>query len=181
MASRLFVPNKTVFPTESNLTYIGTNSVGASSDAIAQSAYKQVYKKIILPYSGVLMSVEIYIKGNSSNVQQLGAGVADDNSSAPGKIIAISGAHETTTGVLTVSGALNTTSRWLSIPVNKYLTPGTYWIFVLTGNAATLNYDTGGSDFTGATAATWSLFELGGGNSPSNSSRNYSLRGLFLI
>jgi hypothetical protein len=156
-------------------SYVGYNTAGGTTDAVAVSSYKQVYKQITLASPGLLTSIDAYVKGNLTNVQALYCAVVDDNAGVPGKVIALN-AGETNGGTTLVNVAMNATARWIALPIGVWLPAGTYWIAITAGNEITLHYDGSGGDFTSVLGATWFEPELVGGAS-TNSSRKYSVRG----
>ena len=155
-------------------SYIGYNTIGGTAETLAAGNFKQIFKQVTTSAAGLLASIELYCKGNASNVQVVYVCVLDDNAGVPGKVIAVMAA-ETSGGTTVLSVAMNATSRWVAAPIGAYLAAGTYWLGVLTGNGVVINYDGSGGDYTAAVGATWAEPELVGG-APSNSSRKYSIR-----
>ena len=158
--------------------YIGYNVVGGTTDALGSTSFKQFLKRVTIEKSGagcLLVSIDMYVKGNASGVQVLYPVVCDDNAGAPGKMIGGFGA-ETQAGAIVLSASLSATARWISLPMSMWLTPASYWLMVLGGGSSgfTAHYDSGGSDYTSTGAATWYNND---GGAATNSSRNYSIRG----
>lgn len=151
--------------------YVGYNTVGGTTDAIGLNLAKQVWKSITLATGCVLVSIDVYVKGNGANVSGLFAGVRADNAGAPGNLIATH-SGETNAGAPLFSIAMSATARWVSLPCGIYVASGTYWIGANALSNITLHYDAGGSDQTSTDANTW----LNEAVAVANSSRQYSLR-----
>jgi hypothetical protein len=146
--------------------YVGYNTIGASEETL--TANRQYAKKITVASACFVSSVDMHIKGNGSNVPFLMAFVADDNSSTIGNIIAVG---NTPTGN---SYFLNTTYRWISVPVGVYLAAGDYWVGFMGSTVVTIHYDTGGSDRYMTQGGTW--FGDGDRATQTDSTRKYSIR-----
>jgi len=118
------------------------------------------------------------VKGNGSNVAHFSVGVLSDNAGVPGDVIATNGPTYAASSVNTLDSYFSTDPRWLTIPLNLWVTAGTpIWLAVLIGNAGAIAYDTGGSDSTGGTAT---YLGDGGTVTYTAGSNNYSIRGAVL-
>jgi hypothetical protein len=155
---------------------LGTETVGLQTDAISGNTV-MVAKRIVPPVSGLLVGVEAYAKGNSSNVQCMSALLYDDSNGAPGKTIAWA-THSSTSA--TYNGLLTTTPRWVNASMTQWLEAGVpVWLVLICANNLTLYYDnTPNTDYRVqvATTATWSndtaAFAV--------QARTYSIRGVFV-
>ena len=164
-------------------SYIGYDAIGGSTDVSSANTIKQFAKRVVLSSPGFLAGIDVYIKGNASNVSAIGAGVFTDNSGVPGNVIAGIGLTERSpfsgTSDWNLTYNLSVTPRWVTIPVGIWLPAGTYWIVVQSGGIAagaiTHYYNSGGSDYTKTAGGTfWG--DTGG----TNSGREYSIRATIL-
>lgn len=151
----------TVISSALGRTKLGTTTIGASFD----NTMKAIYKKITVPAGGgFLPSVAVAIKGQSSGSAGLIAAIMTDNAGTPENVVAVGGMDRTgaasagTAHVHALLGGLvlNTTARFVSLPVGVDLAAGDYWIVVMnvaaTGNDVQFAYSSGtGSDRTKAT------------------------------
>jgi hypothetical protein len=156
-------------------TYVGTNSVGGSTDALT-TARIWILKQIVLAAAAFIPSVEIYCSGNATNPTFGWYSVlaTDNGSSAPGVLLSVgAGGEAQSAGIF-----MDSSYRWVSVPLGAWLAAGTYWIGACTDvtqfNHPNLKYDTPGgvSDVYGAPPSY--LGESGGW--PTNTGRSYSLR-----
>lgn len=155
-------------------SYIGTTSIGGTTDAQGAGVYKQVYKTVTPAATCVLSSIDVYVEGNATNAGAIYAALVSDNAGAPGLLIgthtsAPAGASSNITGIIAATG------RWVSLPLGALLTGGTpYWLAVIVGNGVTLYYAAAGSDYTSTISQTYLQVDT---TAPSTSTRNYSIRG----
>lgn len=159
-------------------TYVGYNTIGGTTDAVSAGTFKFVFKQVTTSNDGLLASIDTYLKGNNTNAQGIRPFVTDDNSGAPGKIIAMNTAPGSS-----YQAWLNTTPRWVAVPIGVWLPAGTYWFGVSGFSAVTFYYDGSGGDYTSATNTDSAPdFESGVGSAitPTNSSRTYSVRGALI-
>lgn len=107
-------------------------------------------KKITLASTKVLLSIAVNVKGDGTNVCASIPVVYDDNAGAPRNIISPPWPSITTSPTRVGAMILNTTARWLQLPVGMVLAAGDYWIGVwhtTTDNYIQLAYDASGSDY----------------------------------
>lgn len=128
-------------------TNLGYTSVGATSDTL--SATKIVAKPVTPTTTRPIRGIIIRYAGNATNPLQPHCSIYDDNSGAPGKLIAWGGMTPITSYGITSSS----TARWLHMPIYYIPVAGTQiWIaagfFVANANACILYYDAGGGDYS---------------------------------
>ncbi len=159
-------------------TYVGYNTIGGTTETVGTNTWKFLYKTFTLTNPGFLASIDVYCKGNGSNVASLFSGLMDDNAGAPGKTISIGtfpGEDATATHPL-INTVFSSTPRWVSMPSGIYLPAATYWFVICYGNstsgAQTVYFDGSGSDRTRADNNTW-LNEA----TTTSGSNKYSIRG----
>lgn len=152
-------------------SYIGYNTVGASTETVASPNYTTYFKQATVATAALVTSIDAYVKGNASNVQGIWAALLDDNAGAPGKILAIH-AGQTSSSLPVLPALFTATSRWVASPIGCYVAAGTYWLGLIIGNAMSINYDTGGSDYTAANNVTW----FNENSKGAAGTRNYSIR-----
>ncbi len=155
-------------------SYVGYNTIGGTTELVAVSAARQVFRKVTLASAALLVSVDVYCNGDASHAQSVLAAVFSDNAGVPLNVIGTL-AYESLSGSFSGSAVLNATPRWVSVPMNMWLTAGTYWLQVLVSNGLTLYYDASGGDFALSTGSTWPFDSSL--NAPANSTRKYSIRG----
>jgi hypothetical protein len=160
-------------------SYIGYNTTGGSLLSMAQRAF---YCCPVTPgTNGFVGSVSCYIEDDgSTHVADLHVAIFDDNSGAPGKIIAFGGVSPLTTFIpISTYG-----QRWVSMPIGYWATGGTQiWLGVGSdqpsgSGALRLAYDTGGADYTFTASGDWvadATFY-----SPTNTTHKHSIRADFL-
>lgn len=166
-------------------TYIGYNTIGASIEAVVTTGnhWDHFGKKVSVANAGLLASIDVYTRGNASNVQGIGSYILDDNANTPGKVIATSGGLQVMTSGGTMSMPLNvymsTTPRWVSFPMGVWLSPGDYWLCLVLGgsNYADIYYDAGGNDYKFDNKDSGYAADAGVGT---NNSRTYSIRGCLI-
>lgn len=130
--------------------YIGYNTIGGSFEAATVN--RQYMKKITVAAGCFLTSIDIYVKGNGSNVIGLLWGLLNDNSGTPLNIIGGAAALSTANNVF----YLNTTARWVSLPLGIYVAAGDYWPAILSTSAAmSIAYDGSGADKYINSGGTW--------------------------
>ena len=153
-------------------TYVGYNTIGASFDTPGINS-KIYLKQFTLASDARLHTIGAYVDPNSGTAFGPAVAVYTDNGGSPDYPIAYNGAA----GVLRRTSSL---ARWIDVPIGVWLVAGTYWMAVRTsdtGGTAVLKiaYDASGSDIhtTGGDAAVFpdNL------NTPTNSTRKYSIRG----
>lgn len=154
-------------------SYVGYNTVGGSFFNMGG----QYAKKITLGSAGLIASIDVYVKGNGSNVMTLGCAILDDNAGAPGHVIAMTPAPVDRGSFpgLTYTAYIDTTGRWLSMAIGKWLAAGDYWLLVHGGNSdggTQLAYDGSGSDYS----ETAQLYLTENGTGLTNSGNKYSIR-----
>lgn len=140
---------------------LGTTSVGGSSESNPGTPFtKTYYKRITLATDGLLSAIVANIKGNGSNVGVIGAGVYEDAAGpVPGKLIAAGSLGHA--GSSQISGVfLNTTARWVAIPMGIWLPADDYWIAWMnsstTSGVLSIQYSSGtGSDRTRLNSGPW--------------------------
>ncbi len=131
-------------------TQLGYTSIGASFD----TTLKTVAKKITCATAGLIASISIAMKGDSTNTANITVFVMSDNSGTPLNIIAAGGAApQRSSGTAMVSTTfINSTARFITFPVGIWVAAADYWICALvdgtSGNGAQICYDGSGSDFT---------------------------------
>lgn len=132
-------------------SYVGYNTAGGSF--LNMTGWYA--KKVTISATSLILSIDAHVKGNNgSNATAFGAALLADNAGAPGNVIALAGAPLDSTVASNIVGVLNTTARWVSLPLNAYVTAADYWICVggTFGSAGTqLAYDGSGSDYSKAT------------------------------
>jgi len=153
---------------------VGTTSLGGSFD----TTMKTVYKKITLATAGFLASIAVGVKGQASGGLSLDVAVMSDNAGTPLNIIAVGGMSSTRTvgGVHSEAVRLNSTARFITMPVGVWLTAADYWLCVVansaTGNDVQLAYTGSGSDRT--KASTDGIYDHSAGASSAGTD-NYSI------
>lgn len=151
-------------------SYLGYNTAGGTSLTIGTNSALQILKPVTIGSAPVLLnSIDLYCHGDGNHSFTYYVAVWTDNAGAPGRQTAFGTA---------VTAFLDTNDRWLVGGISAWLSAGTsYWLYaaiVNTPSASTsvVHYDSGGGDYTGT-----STVALNDGLGPTNSSRNYSLRG----
>lgn len=155
-------------------TYLGYNTVGGSSVAMAQ--YRTYMKQITVSTAGLLTDIAIHVGHSAAtNLQNLMAYVLSDNAGAPHLQISL-GAR--TGSVSDGTFFMTTTARWLSIPIGLYLPAGDYWLCVQRmddpGTDLMLYYDGSGADKYQDIAGGWSAD--GSQYTITNTTNKYSIR-----
>ncbi len=152
------------------VSYVGYNTIGGSTTPTANIAF---YKQITLATNAIILSIGAYITGNN-DLQGFAVGVMTDSGGAPINVLAVNGPTPVTTNL-----SINTTPRWIDVPISFYAVAGTYWIvFASVYNSATtaISYDGSGGDGTAASGkiadSTLATVTLG--------SRKHSLRAAIL-
>jgi hypothetical protein len=157
-------------------SYLGRTTVGGSFFNM-NGAYA---KKITVSTAGMLASIDVHIKGNSSNVAKLHVFVMTDNTGVPLRVIA-SNVQNTGAPSLLYTDYISTTARWIAKPINAWLEQGTYWIVVAGGEnngGSQLAYDaTGGTDYNGSGG--WYASDQAT-QTLSSTTHDYSIRALFI-
>lgn len=152
--------------------YLGTTSIGASFDSI--STRRHYVKKITLPVDCFISSIDVYLKGNGSQVSDYAGIIIGDSSGTPTQLLT---GQPSGVGKNTIY--LDTTGRWYSFPAGLYLSAGTYWFgfvsFLTSGGAVQVAYDTGGSDSYYLGTGDW-VSDLANAGSLTGTSNNYSIR-----
>lgn len=149
--------------------YVGRNSAGGSFESMTTS--RMYAKKITIGEACLLTDVEGLVKGNGSNVGGFQACVCADNAGSPGKVLSYSVAFQDIHNMTVTAG-------WVGRPQGLWLTPGDYWIVVMTNDstntdATQIAYDAAsGGDKIAGTGGAWFTDSL----SWSSSDRNYSIR-----
>lgn len=130
--------------------YLGYNTIGGSFEAA--TANRQYLAKVTVPAACFVTAVEIYGKGNASNVIGLLWGLLSDNAGTPLNILAEASALSSANNVL----YLNATARWISLPLGIYVAAGDYWAsFLSTSAALSVAYDGSGADKYINQGGTW--------------------------
>ena len=121
--------------------YLGYNNIGWQTEQQGVNAFKSVFKKITPPKSGLLVSVEGYISGNSANVNEFKTCVHVDNAGVPGTILSVIGA-ETQGSVTCLDAQMDVTPRWFGCPCSVWLQGGqSYWLCAKFGFGTVLYYN----------------------------------------
>lgn len=154
-------------------SYIGYNTIGGSFETPGAGTITWYLKSVTLAQAALLTSIDLYVKGDGAHVGLKGVAVLDDNSGAPGKVIAVNAA-ETSSAIVDVEAFINTTARWVAKPLGVWLPAGTYWLGVCHGASNSLAFDGSGGDFKGS-SSTWATDASL--TSYTNSSNKYSIRG----
>jgi len=165
---------------EDVISYLGYNVIGGSTATGTASHLTYILKKITTPtYPVLAISLDLYMKGNGSNVGSFYGGIQSDSAGSPGGDIVCQGnfAGNGTGGGIVINFLSSATPSWKSIPMGCILLPNTsYWLRAVYGGSSTaaatnIYYDTG-TDNTGQDDNTW----FNPGAAGTNSSRNHSLR-----
>ncbi len=132
------------------MSQLGTTSTGGSFRSPSSTSY---WKKITMASAGFLASISVAVKGDGSNEGALAVAVASDTSGSPINIIADTGhQRKLSDGSMVGNVRLNTTTRFVTVPVGVWLTAGDYWIGALifgTAGSLQIAYAAGtGSDKT---------------------------------
>jgi hypothetical protein len=135
-------------------TTLGTTSVGATGFRSGRGAY---VKKITLASAGELSALWAHVKGDGSSPIGMVPVIYSDTAGAPINLIYGLGGVITSSPVRVLGMILNTTARWMVLPVGAWLAAGDYWVgfFALVTNTGQLSlaYASGGSDKTQSNAA----------------------------
>jgi hypothetical protein len=155
------------------VSYVGTTS--PTTPGIDMLQRTQYARQVVLAEPGFLASIDAYIAGAPSNVNNISAMVFTDASGTPSKAIAPS------PGNRIADVFLSTTYRWYSMPVAVWLPAGTYWLAVMQLSVGpTSNFKlgavAGGTDKLNTATGDW-WTENGTWTAPGNT---YSIRGTVL-
>jgi len=160
-------------------SFLGYNTIGGSVESMPT---RTVYtKQITVPSNGILTSIDAYIALNTSdNVASLCGALYSDNGGDPQLLLNYTMNLATSLLFDTVGGGGGLSPRWFSIPCGTYVTPGNYWISVMTLNNSLLNlyYDGSGADRYYTSGGDW--ISDWGFYSPTTSSNKYSIRASFI-
>lgn len=162
-------------------TQLGNTSVAATTDTATTTLV--VAKKVTPSVAGLITGIEVYAKGNSSNVQTLSAFIMDDNSGTPGKLVAFGNPSADSGANLRAYNAyLTSTARWITLPVLYWAAASTpIWLVVLFGNNCTLYYDSTSPTNTDYRASPGSnVTYANDGSSFSAQTRTYSIAATLL-
>jgi hypothetical protein len=166
-----------------NHIWLGSNVIGYNTESLASGAGKQYGKKITPPKSGILASIDIYCANTVDSVQALFGAIANNDGANggyqfPGRMLTVRGG-ETSSGFLCANANLNTTPRWVSIPMGAWLEAGqTYWLIARAARSFTAYYtDDTCSDCDYAQNGTW-LIDFNSVWAVSN--KRWSIRGSFV-
>jgi hypothetical protein len=149
------------------LGYQYVDETPANTDTPGAGSVRQYAVRIVPKRSCLLASIDVFCKGNASNVHKLEAAIADDapvagagDVSKPGKLIAISayGGAAGGANAIVLQAVQDTTPRWVSIPMARWLEGGVpVWLIAKMGYAGSIYYDDYGtavqSDFYEQNAA----------------------------
>lgn len=132
--------------------YVGTTSVGASS--LTFNSSKMYAKKVTVAADSLIASIDARINTTDGESVNLRAILYDDNSSAPGKMVAyVDYAND--------SIRFNGNDRWVSLPIGYYTAAGgDFWIAVHSPdvhNLALAYETTGGNDQQVNSGSTWTI------------------------
>ena len=154
------------------ITKIGHDAIGANQEA---QAAVQVFKQVTLTEETTILAVEGYVVQAADAAEgPFQCGVYSDDSGVPGICLGM-GAY-IASGVLEQFPGPTWTARWLSLPLDKTLPAGTYWL-MFQSSGVHLYYDDGGSDRKQSPAGVWTGDYLNTGSwSPSTTTHNYSIR-----
>jgi hypothetical protein len=157
-------------------SFVGYDAAGASWETL--TTFRCYYKSITLASAAQFQSIDVYLRPSTDNTALFGVMIADDNSGAPGHLIASGGGAS---HYLSNSSSMPGAARWLSIPVGAYLGAGTYWIgFESNGTLFDVAYDGSGNDqyftasvftLTGPYPSAWAI---------TTGTRKYSIRASIL-
>lgn len=132
-------------------TQLGTTSIGASFD----TTLKTVVKKITVASAGLLASINIGLKGDTTNTANLTAMLLTDSAGTPSLVRASGNPQRGHSSSSTLDSAIfiNATARFIAIPVGVWLAAADYWIGAVvdgtSGNGAQIAYAAGtGTDRT---------------------------------
>lgn len=162
------------------LSTLGYNTAGGSFEVATTNRW--YCKSVSSSGNGVLLSIGAYIKAGTSNGQiALNVAVFEDNSGAPGKVIAYN--HNITNNELLTEATLGSTlPRWVEMPIGAPTTAATFWIAanLAAGGGGEIAYDTGTDQYF-TTGGGWVADPGGGLYALTVSSRKYSIRATFLV
>lgn len=159
-------------------SYIGYNTIGASQEAVTNG--RAYLKKVTIAADGVLTSIGAYYDmPSTAGTHQTGVVVHADVAGAVGEPIAHSPCIDVSgTGLVTATS----NAQWRHMPMGLYLPAGDYWIGIMfrgDGVAPDLYYDTSGSDRIYTSGDVY--FASPTVHADSDSTRQYSIRGSFLV
>lgn len=109
------------------LQYVGYNTIGGTTATATASTITKVQKQIVLPTPALVVSVDMYLKGDGSHVGSFFAGLQYDNAGSPIDIACqgnyTGSASGGSTGIY-LNFVPGSTPRWVSIPMGVYLPAG---------------------------------------------------------
>lgn len=159
--------------------YVGYNTVGGTFDS-GWSGGRWYTKKITLANACLLTDIELHVQQTSDTaVGQYHFALWDDNGSgtAPNSLLSVVSSDTDVSLVLEDTSTGPRIARWVSLPVGRWLTAGTYWIsWFLENTALSVAYDDTGTDDiwmgpAGGQMGDWGLWSTG-----TATDRCYSLR-----
>lgn len=164
-------------------TQLGYTTLGGSF----KTARGKYYKKITVATAGYLMSVNAGVKGNGSSFVGLTAGVMSDNAGTPLNMIATAHPIIDDAAVALDPLYMNTTARFLAVPIGIWLPAADYWLVIAMMAGADsriqLAYDatTGGTDRSYTTGPSPVMGDHSLHASSADTTMNLSIYGELLI